>query len=713
MDLDTLQICTLCYSSHKEQWTMKRILPPVAEKRPHTTITHGHTLEDPYFWMRDVEDPSTMPYIDAEQAYTDAVMEPQAELRQQLFEELKSRIVEVDQSVPYRYGEFVYYSRTIAGGEYRIHCRKAITPDAKEEILIDGNEEAKGRSFFSIGDLAPSPSGRYLAYSIDEDGDEYYTIFVKDLHTGKLSGPLVSQTSGTVEWSEDEGFLFYVRCNEHHQPLFVYRHALGSSSTEDLLLYEEKDTAFYADVCKSASHDYLFIELSGPNQTEIWFIASDGTDSVPKCLVTRSPGDEYEVDHSHGYFYVSTNADGATDSKLLRCAESAWEQGEWSEVLPHQLGRLLVDFGLYGDFLVIQQRENVHDTLYVHRYDTLGQDEPIQIELPYSDEPYDISFGSAEDAPSSNILRLTYESMKRPQEVYDINLLTQQRELKKRKEIPGSFSPDDYRSERIYATVRDGVRVPMTLLYHKDTPLDGTAPVLQYGYGAYGHPCLPSFAAKRLSLVDRGWIWAIAHIRGGRELGYQWYLDGKMEKKTNTFNDFVDCAKHLIESGYTSKGCIAACGRSAGGLLMGAVLNQAPELFGAALAGVPFVDIVHTMLDTTLPLTTGEFNEWGNPAADPETYHRLLAYSPYDNVADRPYPHILITAGLHDYRVTYWEPLKWLAKLRLFQRDEQLLLLHMNRAAGHFGKSGRYDYLHEPALELAFLLRALETKNAM
>lgn len=707
---------------------------PLASARVYTHEQHGHKRDDPYHWMKDLDDPETMPYIEAEQAYTEAVLAPQKELQEEIFRELKERIQEIDRSVPFRMGPYEYYTRIGEGQQYRVHCRRSldlaageselslsteqVDPHADtptEEVLLDENQLAEGHDFFDLGTLDPSPNGKFAVFALDTIGDELYTLQVKDLQTGELLPDTITGASGDVVWAGDNQTFFYVSCNDQHQPLLVYKHRLGQDPSQDQLIYEEQDTAFFVSVSKSSSLAMILMECTGSNQSEVRVWPADQPEATPALLIERDPSQpqqECEVDHINGHFYILTNGDGADDFTLLRTPEDSLSREHWQVVVPHRPGVLLVDMLLLGSFFVIQQRERAVDAVWCFPYEAL-EEGPLDDwdgaggqKMPFEGEAFGVSINGAADAPASNILRMTYETMKQPEETYDIDLVTGQRALRKRRDIPG-FSPDLYITKRHWIKAKDGVEVPVTVLYHKDTVIDGAAPAVLYGYGAYGYSMSPDFSSGRFSLVDRGWVYAIAHVRGGQELGYRWYLDGKMTHKQNSFDDFVACGQGLIELGYASEGKLAAIGRSAGGLLVCAAVNQAPGLFGALIAGVPFVDVLTTMLDEELTLTTGEYNEWGNPSESSEAYHQILAYSPYDNLKAQAYPATLVTAGLHDFRVTYWEPLKWVAKLRQTKTNDAPLLLHMNMAAGHFGKSGRYEYLREPAMEMAFLVTTL------
>jgi oligopeptidase B len=657
--------------------------------------------------MHELESEEVKAHIAAEQAHTEAWMEPLASSREALFAELKGRVQEVEQSPGYTKGRYKYYSRTVAGGEYRIYCRRALTPDAPEEIVLDGNVAAQGHDYFSIGALSASPDGRLMAIALDTEGDERYVLSVLDMETGEWLDERIEDASGDVAWSADSRHIWYVALNEQHQPLYVYRHELGTDPERDVLMFEETDPAFFVGLSVSSSLSYILIELEGPNQSEVHWLPADQPHAQPVCVLPRQAERECMFDHHRGAVYMLSNGDGEKDFALYTCEEQAIAEGKWTCLIPHQKGRLLSGCGLYGDYLAVQVCERANERIELMPLDDVAWERATTLPLRHQEEAYSLSLDTATQDPDACVLRYTYESMCTTEEIIDVALETGEQTLRWKREIPDGYDASLYVTRRLYATARDGVSVPMSVLMHRDTPWDGSAPCLLYGYGAYGSSIMPHFSSTYLSLAARGWVCVQAHVRGGQELGYHWYLDGKLENKQHSFTDFLDCAAYLVEQDATSRGRIAAWGQSAGGLLVGAALNMDPGLFGAVLADVPFVDVLTTMLDDEQPLTAGEYNEWGNPGEALDVYERMASYSPYDQVKEASYPPMFVTAGLHDYRVMAWEPMKWVARLRAHQRAEQPILLHMNEAAGHFGQSGRYDYLREPAMKLAFLLRVL------
>jgi oligopeptidase B len=607
--------------------------PPVAQKRPQPSVHHGVERKDDYAWLRDAKwqdvmhDPAVLDrdiraHLEAENAYTDAVLGPVKELRQRLYDEMRARIKEDDTSVPDRDGPYLYYVRQEEGGEYPVYCRRAATEGAAEEILLDGNAESKGKEFFRIGDCEHAPDHSRIAYSVDIKGSEFYTVHIRDLATGVDHDERITKAQGDIVWANDSRTLFYVALDEHHRPYRVYRHRIGEDPAKDVLVYEDPDPEFYIDIDRTESRRFITITCSGHSTTtEVRCIDADGPEASPLLIAPRETGVSYDVSHHGERFMIVTNADGAVDFKIVEAPVESPGRASWRDVIPHQPGRLIRSLTMFRDWMVWVEH-----------------------------------------------------------------------------------NPDDYETRRVFATSHDGKRVPISLLYRKSTKIDGTAPLLLYGYGSYGVPMGAWFNTNRLSLVDRGFIYAVAHIRGGTDMGFGWYLDGKLQKKRNTFLDFIAAAEHLIAEGYTAKGAIIAQGGSAGGMLMGAVANMRPDLFQGIVAEVPFVDVLNTMCDPTLPLTPPEWSEWGNPVEDEHAFHYIASYSPYDNVRPQHYPNVLATAGLTDPRVTYWEPAKWIAKLRANNAADSKVLLYTNMKAGHAGASGRFDKLEEVALTYAFAL---------
>jgi len=671
---------------------------PSAPKRPQEITTHGDTRIDPWFWLRDVEDPATLEYLRAENAHTEAVMAPEEELQERLFLEMRARIKEDDSTVPEKEGEYYYYTRFEEGKQYPIHCRKRGSPDGPEEILINVNELAEGKDYTRVGSWENSPDHKWLAYSVDSDGSEQYTIVIKNLETGELLDEAIPNSYYSLEWANDNRTIFYDVLDENHRPVKIFRHQLGDDPSKDELVYEEKDERFFVGVAKSSSQRFIFVASSGNNMSEWYFMEGDDPASELTLVEPRHPDFEYDIDHHGDRFLIRNNGDGARDFKVSETPISAPSFANWRDFVPHVLGRPVAGFGLSQDYFVLYYRTNGLPQVQIRNLST-GETH----ELTLDEEDYAVRLQGNREWDSSN-LRFSYASLTTPATVYDYDMGTREREFRKQTEVLGDFSSDKYQSRRVFATAEDGTHIPISLLYSKDTPLDGSAPLYLYGYGSYGIIIDSDFSSIRLSLVDRGYIFAITHVRGGMDLGWDWYEGGKLLNKKNTFTDFIACAEHLIQEGYTSKGNIVSSGGSAGGMLMGAIVNLRPDLFKAVVADVPFVDVLNTMLDDTLPLTTMEYNEWGNPN-DRQYYDYIKSYSPYDNVKSQDYPHMLITGGLSDPRVTYWEPTKWAALLRESKTDDNLLLLKIHMDSGHAGASGRFDRLREVALEYAFILK--------
>ena len=671
---------------------------PSAPKRPKEITTHGDTRIDPWFWLRDVEDPATLEYLRAENAHTEAVMAPEEELQERLFLEMRARIKEDDSTVPEKEGEYYYYTRFEEGKQYPIHCRKRGSLDGPEEILINVNELAEGKDYTRVGSWENSPDHKWLAYSVDSDGSEQYTIVIKNLETGELLDEAIPNSYYSLEWANDNRTIFYDVLDENHRPVKIFRHHLGEDPSKDELVYEEKDERFFVGVAKSSSQRFIFVASSGNNMSEWYFMDGNDPSSELTLVEPRCPDFEYDIDHHDERFLIRNNGDGARDFKVSETPVSAPGFANWSDFVPHVLGRPIGGFGLSQDYFVLYYRTNGLPQVQMRN---LASGETHELTL--DEEDYAVRLQGNREWESSN-LRFSYASLTTPATVYDYDMDTREREFRKQTEVLGDFSSDKYQSRRVFATAEDGTQIPISLLYAKDTPLDGSAPLYLYGYGSYGIIIDSDFSSVRLSLVDRGYIFAITHVRGGMDLGWDWYEGGKLLNKKNTFTDFIACAEHLIQEGYTTKGNIVSSGGSAGGMLMGAIVNLRPDLFKAVIADVPFVDVLNTMLDDTLPLTTMEYNEWGNPN-DPQYYNYIKSYSPYDNVKSQDYPHLLITGGLSDPRVTYWEPTKWAAQLRELKTNDNLLLLKIHMDSGHAGASGRFDRLREVALEYAFILK--------
>ena len=624
-------------------------------------------------------------------------MAPTKALRDELYREILGRIQEADLSVPVKRDNYFYYTRTEEGQAYSIQCRKHGSLQAPEEILLDANVLAEGQKYFRLGNFAVSPDHRLLAYSTDLEGDEAYTIQVKNLETGDLLPDRITNTYYTLEWANDNETFFYTVLDETKRPFRAYRHELGAVT--DALVYQEDDGRFTLGLVKTRSRRFIFIELASPLTSELRYLDAGQPHSAFRVMLPRRQGVEYDASHHGEYFYIRTN-DQAKNFRLMRTGVANPSMENWQEVIPARADVTIEALDSFEDHLAVYERERGLETICIR--DGQGA---FSHYIDFPEPVYTVSAtGNAEY--NTNLLRFNYTSLVTPASVFDYNVRTRERELKKQYEVRGGYDPSQYRSERIFAKAPDGAGVPISLIYRKGFERQGTSPLLLYGYGAYGHSIDPRFSSDRLSLLDRGFVFAIAHIRGGAELGEVWHDQGKLLQKRNTFTDFIACAEHLISTRYTSSHRLAIMGGSAGGLLLGAVLNLRPELFHAAIAKVPFVDTLNTMLDPTLPLTISEYEEWGNPE-DKEYYNYIRSYSPYDNVEPREYPTMLVTAGLNDPRVSYWEPAKWVAKLRALKKDSNVLLLKTDMGSGHFGPSGRYEGIQEVAFDYAFLLASL------
>ena len=671
--------------------------PPVAPKQPKVLRSHGHERVDDYYWLNERDNPAVLTYLEAENEYTAATLRHTESLQEELFEEIKGRIKQDDSTVPAREGEFWYYTRYEDGKQYPIHCRRRGSPEGDEQVILDVNELAEGHEYFAARGLDVSPDGRLLAFGTDTQGRRIYTIRIKDLGTGEMLPDEIPEMTANVAWAADSRTLFYTRQDPQTLRSYqVYRHTLGADPASDPLVFEEQDETFYCYVTKTLSQKYLLIGSSHTLSNEFRFLRSDDPQGEFRVLQPRQRGLEYSVAHAGDRFYILTNHE-AKNFRLMSAPVSAPGMANWTEVIPHREDVLLEDVDAFQDHMVLTERAQGLNRLRVRRWDGSG-DHLIRFEEP----AYDAYVGANREFETTR-LRFVYSSMTTPRSVFEYGMDDRDRKLLKRDEVLGDFAPENYRTERLWVEARDGVKVPISLAYHKDTDPSAGPPLLLYAYGSYGASMDASFSATRLSLLDRGFVYAIAHVRGGEEMGRHWYEDGKLYHKKNTFTDFIDCGRALVEEGYTRPDRLYAQGGSAGGLLIGAVINMAPELFHGAVAQVPFVDVVTTMLDESIPLTTFEYDEWGNPN-DRGYYDYMLSYSPYDNVGARAYPHLLVTTGLHDSQVQYWEPAKWVAKLRAMKTDENRLLLKTEMHAGHGGGSGRYRRYKEIALVYAFLL---------
>lgn len=669
--------------------------PPIAKTVPYSRTVHGDTTVDPYFWLRDRSDPNTMAYLEAENKYTETMMQPTGRLQEELYQEILGRIVEDDLSVPVKRDTFYYYVRTEQGKAYPIYCRKQGSVNAPEAILLDGNLLAAGQKYLRIGNYAPSQDHRLLAYSIDLEGDENFTTYVKDLETGALLPDRVQRSYYSLEWANDNRTFFYTKLDEAMRPFQVWRHELGD--IDDTLVFQEDDARFSVSLIRSHSDQYLFIDSSSSVTGESLYIHADRPRDKFTVLLARRHEVEYDAYHHGDHFYIRTN-EGAKNFRLMRTLLTAPSKETWEEVIPGRADTLIEGLEPFESHMAIYERQRGLTQICVRN---MSDGSAYYLDFP---EPVYSVGGTGNAEFHTRILRFAYTSLIASHSVFDFDMETRQRELKKQYEVRGGYDPSKYRSERVFAKAPDGVEVPISLVYAAGMKPDGSSPLLLYGYGSYGASIDPSFNSDRFSLIDRGFVYAIAHIRGGEDLGKAWHDDGKLTRKTNSFTDFIACAEHLIAAGYTAKQRLAAIGGSAGGLLMGAVVNLRPDLFRSVVAKVPFVDNLNTGLDPTLPLTIAEYEEWGNPVDDPAAYAYIKSYSPYENVARHPYPAMLVSGGLNDPRVSYWEPAKWVAKLRARKTNDQILLLKTDLGSGHFGPSGRYAHIREVAFDYAFLL---------
>lgn len=697
-------------SCTNEMETKEEVLAtwPVAEKIPHKTEIHDTVLVDNYFWMRLDEDErgqetpepkvqKVLDYLNAENAYTDAEMADTEELQQSLYDEIVGRIKQTDMSVPYKYKGHYYYSRYEEGKEYPIHARKEGSLEADEQVMLNVNEMAEGHSYIHVAGRSVSPNNQLLAYGVDTVSRRIYTIYFKDLSTGEVLKDRIPNTTGGCTWANDSKTVFYTVKDDALRSYKIFKHVLGTDASEDVEVYHEDDETFGTFVYKTKSEKFLVIGSYSTLSTEYRILEADNPQGEFRIFQPRGEKHEYGISHHGNKFYITSNRN-AQNFKLMECSEDDTEESNWKEVIPHREDVLLEGVEVFNEFLVLTERINGRTELRIKRMDGTKDEH-----LKFDEEAYTV-YASVNPEFETNILRIAYTSMTTPSSVFDVNMDADERELLKQQEVVGDFSPGDYGSERLMVEVRDGTQVPISLVYKKGFEKNGKAPLLLYAYGSYGASMDPYFSSVRLSLLDRGFAFAIAHIRGGEEMGRHWYEDGKLLKKKNTFYDYIDCGKALIERSYTSPEHLYAMGGSAGGLLMGAVVNMAPEQFNGVVAQVPFVDVINTMLDESIPLTTGEFDEWGNPK-EKEYFDYILSYSPYDNVVAQDYPAMLVTTGLHDSQVQYWEPAKWVAKLRDTKTDHNMLLLKTNMEAGHGGASGRFAAHKETALEYAFLLK--------
>ena len=676
------------------------LTPPVAKRVPYPVKFHGETLQDDYFWLRERENPEVRAYLEAEAAYTAQVMKPTEALQNKLYEEMLGRIQQTDLDVPYRKGGYYYYSRTEAGKQYRILCRKKGSLEAPEEVLLDLNVLAQGEKYLSLGDSEVSDDGNLLAYSLDTTGFRQFTLYVKDLRTGKLGPDKVEKTVGySVAWAADNRTLFYVTENAAKRPYRLWRHTVGTDSKADTLVHEEKDERFTLSAKRTLSGEFLLFASDSATTNEVRVLSARQPGGTPRVVEPRQQDHEYAVDHHGGLFYIRTNS-GGRNFRLVTAPVRTPERKHWKELVPHRPEVMLEYAMLFKEHLVLFEREGGLQQLAIRELKT-GQShrvtfpDPAYMVYPESNEEWD-----------TRAMRFLYSSFTTPRSVFDYDMASRERKLLKQQAVLGGFDASRYQSERLMVPAKDGARVPVSLVYRKGLKKDGSAPLLLRGYGAYGAPSFIYFDSNSFSLLDRGMVVAVAHIRGGGDLGKPWHDGGRMRQKMNTFTDFIAAAEGLIAQGYTSKERLAIAGVSAGGLLMGAVTNLRPDLFKVVVADVPFVDVLNTMNDASLPLTVGEFEEWGNPQ-DKGDYEYMRQYCPYTNTTAKAYPTLLVKTAFHDSQVMYWEPAKWVAKLRAMKKDPNPLVFFINMNAGHSGASGRYELLKEDAFDYAFLLTQL------
>jgi oligopeptidase B len=688
--------------------------PPRAEPRPLELVTHGEPRQDPYAWLRAenwravMRDPAALAgdirtYLEAENAYADTILADAADLRATLIAELRGRIKEDDSSVPAPDGPFSYATRHRDGGEHPLVVR---TPrqGGPEEILLDGDALAEGRAYFRLAAAEHSPDHARLAYAVDETGGEAFTLRIRDLSTGVDLDETVPDTSGRAVWSADSRSVFYVRLDEEHRPARVYRHIVGTSASEDVLVYAEPDPGFFVSVGQTQSRRFIVVDVHDHETSEAHLIPADAPDTAPRLVAPRRTAEQYSIDHGGGdHLFILTNADGAEDFKVVTAPVETPDRAHWTDLVPHEAGRLILSITALARHLVRLERRDGLPHIVVRRL--ADGDEH---EIRFDEEAYSLAVIDGYEAETTS-LRFSYSSMTTPARVYDYDMESRERILRKEQEVPSGHDPSLYVTRRLHALAPDGEEIPVSVLHRRDVALDGSAPMLLYGYGSYGISVPAAFLTNTLSLVDRGFVYAIAHVRGGKDKGFRWYREGRREGKENTFTDFVAVAEHLIETGFTAPGRIVAQGGSAGGMLMGAIATMRPDLFAGVVAEVPFVDVLNTMLDPTLPLTPPEWPEWGNPIEDVEAFRRISRYAPYESVRPQPYPPLLVLAGLTDPRVTYWEPAKWVARIRAERTDDAVLMLRTNMEAGHGGAAGRFGRLEEIALIQAFALKVTGT----
>ena len=711
--LITLFILAMFYSCQPETNDMMKenarsASAPVAKKKDSVLVAHGHTRVDPYFWMRLTDEQKTadepdeqtndvVNYLNSENDYTEKVMAHTTDVQEELYEEIVGRIKQNDESVPYFKNDYWYYTRYEEGKEYPIYCRKKSSLDNEEEVMLDANALAEGHAYYNASGLIVSPDNKLLAYAEDTVSRRVYTIRFKNLETGELLDDRLENAQPGGAWAKDNKTFFYTTKNKISLlSEKIVRHKLGSDSANDDVVYHEKDPSYYIGVYQSKSGDYVIIYNSSTLVSDYHVLDANEPDGSFQQFVPRGEKHEYSIQHYKDKWYIVTNWE-AQNFRLMETDVANTARSNWKEVIPHREDVLLQGIDVFDQYLVLSERSNALTHVRIQNQSN-GEEHYLDF-----GEPAYVAYTSTNPEFNTETLRFVYSSLTTPRSTIDYDMRTREQEIKKQQEVVGGHDPNDYVTERFFATARDGVQIPMSIVYKKSTKKSSDTPLLQYAYGSYGSSTDPWFNSSRLSLLDRGFIYAIAHIRGGQEMGRQWYEDGKMFKKINTFTDFIDCSKHLIENGYTSADHLYAMGGSAGGLLMGAVINMAPELYNGVIAAVPFVDVVSTMMDESIPLTTNEFDEWGNPK-NKDSYEYMLSYSPYDQVSEQDYPNLLITTGYFDSQVQYWEPAKWLAKLRDKKTDDNILIMKTNMEAGHGGASGRYRRYKETALRFAFFM---------
>ena len=677
---------------------------PVAKKIPKELTIHNDTRIDNYYWLNERENPEVIKYLEDENEYTKNVLKPTEQLQKKLFEEMKSRIKEDDQSVPYEKNGYFYYTRYEEGKEYPIYCRKKGSLDSEEEIMLNVNNMAADYEYYRVTGLSVSPDNKILAFGIDTVSRRKYSIHFKNLETGKIYKDELPVTTGSATWANDNKTVFYTKKDDKTlRSDKIFRHVLGTDYTEDQEIFYESDETFGTSVWKTKSDKYIIISSYSTMSDEYWFLSADNPMGEFKIVQPRERGLEYSISHFGDYFYIQTNLD-AINFRLMRTPISNTSKENWEEVIPNRDDVFLQDFEIFRKYLVVEERKNGLTQMRI-----INWEDNSEHSLDFGEETY-MAYISTNPNFDSEYLRYGYTSLTTPSSTIDYNMTTHEKIVRKEQEVLGGFDKNNYEAKRIFATADDGRRIPMSVVYRKGIKLKGKNPALIYGYSSYGETLDPYFSTTRLSILDRGFVYVIAHVRGSQYLGRKWYEDGRLLKKMNTFTDFNSCAEYLIEQGYTSNEKLFAMGGSAGGLLMGVIVNLRPDLYKGVVAQVPFVDVVTTMLDESIPLTTSEFDEWGNPK-DKEYYDYMLSYSPYDQVKTQDYPAMMVTTGLHDSQVQYWEPAKWVAKLRDMKTDNNVLLLYTNMDTGHGGASGRFEVLKEYAMEYAFIFQHLGIKK--